>query len=150
MGLKNTISKQKKKTWSAFSAYIRTRDCLEYMKKHPKMNELQCKCVTCPSVKPFKEGQAGHFIQGRNNALLFDERGVQFQCCACNMFKGGRIEDYYPFMLKKYGQEVIDDLKAKRFADRKFTLSELEDMEQDYKNLTEELLKQYKNGNTNQ
>jgi hypothetical protein len=134
------FKKQKKRTWKAFSNYIRTRDCIEYLKKHPELNELQCKCVTCDSVLKLRDGQAGHFIQGRNNALLFDERGVHFQCMPCNMYKGGRIEDYYPFMLDKYGQEVIDDLKSLRYATVKYTIQELMAMEKEYKELTEQLL----------
>jgi len=55
--------------------------------------------------------QAGHFIGGRNNSILYDERGVHAQCYGCNVGKKGNIVKYYKFMLKEYGQEVIDDLE---------------------------------------
>jgi hypothetical protein len=135
------LSKQKKKTWVAFSEYIRTRDCKEYGKNHPSA-ELMCECVTCKRVYPYSKLQAGHFIQGRTNGVLFDERGVHAQCVGCNMFKGGLIEDYYPFMLEKYGQEVIDDIKKKRLDTIKFSVKDLEEMEVLYKQKTKDLLNQ--------
>ena len=132
------LSKQKKRTWIAFSTYIRTRDCVEYGKKNPS-SELMGQCITCKKIYPYSKLQAGHFIQGRTNGILFDEKGVHAQCIGCNMFKGGLIEDYYPFMLEKYGQEVIDDIKKRRNDTVKFTVTELKEMEEKYKQMTKEL-----------
>jgi len=92
----------KDKAWKVFSLYIRT--------KYADENGM-VECVTCGDVKPIKEMQAGHFLAGRGNAILFDPRGVHPQCYSCNVCKHGNIEEYYPFMLENYGQEVIDDLK---------------------------------------
>jgi hypothetical protein len=133
------IKTQKKKAWTAFSAYIRTRDCVAYMTTRPELNEMQCACITCGRVYGYKKLQAGHFVSGRTNAVLFDERGVHSQCYGCNVGKSGDAVKYYPIMVERFGQEVVDELIQKRNETVKFTVDELRDMELDYKTRKEEL-----------
>jgi len=134
------LSKQKAKTWKAFSALIRTRDCLEWMKSNPEVNELMGACVTCGRVYPYKTLQAGHFIPGRKNSILFNEESTFGQCYGCNCGRNGNVINYYPFMLKRYGQEKIDELIALNKTEVKFTIEELEEKEKDYIRRTADLL----------
>lgn len=90
-----TLSKAKKKAWVAFSLYIRKRDG---------------KCVTCGSTVQL---QAGHFIAGRHNSVLFDELNCHAQCYGCNVGKRGNMVAYYKFMLFQYDQDLIDELQEK-------------------------------------
>lgn len=55
--------------------------------------------------------QAGHFVPGRGNGVLLDERGVHPQCYRCNCILHGNLIEYYPFMVRTYGQEVVDELR---------------------------------------
>ena len=103
-----TISKEKKKAWNLFSKYIRLRDCLETTGT-PDYGI----CCTCGIKYHFKELQAGHFIPGRHNSILFDERNVHAQCVGCNRFKQGNTVKYFRFMQNKYGEEVIKELEQK-------------------------------------
>jgi hypothetical protein len=92
--MKTARAKAKQKAWAAFSLFIRTRDK---------------KCVTCPTGSA---QQAGHFIDGRSNAVLFSEKGVHGQCYHCNVgLKGNKLE-YWLFMERTYGRKVIDQLMA--------------------------------------
>ena len=128
---KKTISKARKNAWKQFSRWIRLRDA--------KDSEYVA-CCTCGIVKHWKQQQAGHFIpQAQGNAVRFDERSVHVQCYRCNINLGGNGPEYYPYMLERYGQEVIDDLKLKSNQTVKFTVSELEEMEQKYKRLADEI-----------
>lgn len=95
---KITYAKAKRKAWDAFSKYIRLRD------------EVQG-CFTCGVVKPYKQMQAGHWIPGRHNSILFDERGYHAQCYHCNIGLKGNPVVYYDRMLKDYGVEVCNELK---------------------------------------
>lgn len=131
------LSKQKAKTWKAFSAYIRTRDCMEYQKSHPELNEPMAPCVTCGRVYPYKQLQAGHFIPGRKNSILFVMDNCHAQCYGCNCGRNGNVINYYPFMLRKYGQERIDELMKLNNTEVKFTVGELKDMELGFKRLNE-------------
>jgi len=100
---KITISKAKKKAWAIFSKYVRRF----FADKNGMVN-----CVTCPAVLPIKMMQAGHFIPGRNNSILYEIRGVHPQCFRCNIILQGNPRKYNAFMLARYGQKVIDELDA--------------------------------------
>jgi len=96
-----TLSKAKKKAWDSFSKWVRQNGSIA------GFNE----CVTCGRKKPWKELHAGHFIPGRHNSVLFDERNVHPQCYACNVVLGGNGPKYQRYMKSKYGQKVIDELE---------------------------------------
>lgn len=114
----------KKKAWSLLSQAIRLegRDC-----------EGLVTCCSCERRLPWKEIQAGHFIDGRFNSILFDERGIHPQCGVCNVIYNGRKEEYFVFMELKYGRELIDQLRRQRNETRNFSAEELESMIAAYK-----------------
>lgn len=122
--MKKTVSQLKKKVWAACSEYVRRRDAdwRGYVV-----------CVTCGKVMPWKEAQAGHFVPGRRNSVLFDTRHIYPQCPRCNVFLHGNLIAYYPFMLKKVGKKVIEELKRLSQKDKQFTRAELEQLLLDFK-----------------
>lgn len=79
--------------------------------------------------------QAGHFLRGRLNANLFDERGVNEQCYACNVGRDGNVVEYYEWMLENHGKAVINELRAKNSVTHKWQAGELEGLLQKYKTL---------------
>lgn len=116
---KPTLKSLKKKAWDLFSKYIR----LKYSDR-----DGICECITCGAKMPWKEIQAGHFLDSRNNAILFEESGVHPQCYRCNIcLKGNKVE-YTLFMLKKYGRNVIDSLKYRKNQTVKYTIFDYEEM----------------------
>jgi len=121
----------RQKTWDDFS----------------KMRRLEeadwrgnCVCVTCGKQMHHKEAQMGHFVAGRHSSTLFDRRNSHVQCMHCNVFKHGNLIPYYEFMLKTYGQEVIDELKRKNNETYKYKKSELEYMRKTFKAKIKELI----------
>lgn len=133
------VSKLKDKVWREFSIYIRRKyadwkgdvqcvTCLTWLR------EYEYKGVTLPG---WKQAQAGHFIPGRHNSILFDERHVFPQCARCNVFLHGNLISYYPFMLKTQGQKVIDELKKLDKINKQFTTTELEALLTKYKTINE-------------
>lgn len=117
------ISTLKNRAWAEFSKFIRLRGA--------DANGMNY-CVTCGVKKHWKELQAGHFIAGRLNANLFDERGCHPQCSLCNVVKAGNGPMYYKFMLKTYGQEVIDELLQQNDQTKKWLPGELESITRKY------------------
>ena len=95
----------KKDLCKIFSMYIRMRDCLAATGTLD--NGL---CCTCGKPYPLKKLQAGHFIPGRMDSILFEPTCVHAQCYRCNMRRQGEWVLYYRFMQKKYGQAEIDRL----------------------------------------
>jgi 5-methylcytosine-specific restriction endonuclease McrA len=125
-------SKQKKKTWKACSEYIR--------RKFSDENGY-CSCVTCGKTKHYKEMQAGHFIpKKKGNAVYFVEENIAPQCYQCNINLGGYGAMYNKYMLETYGQEKIDELLKLAQTTIKFTVSDLKEIETEYKEALERLL----------
>lgn len=95
-----TIAKQKMQV--VFSTYIRMRDCLD------TTGTLDFgRCCTCGKTYPRKKLQAGHFIPGRQDSILYEPTCVHAQCYRCNVQRSGEWVKYFRFMEQKYGQEEI-------------------------------------------
>ena len=124
-----TKSKAKKRAWKIFSLYIRTKGSIKDTNQ----------CVTCERTKLIKELQAGHFIPGRHNAVLFDERNCWPQCYACNVVLGGNGPKFYKFMLGIFGQRAIDKLEELDRTNRQIKTNEFLEIEEKYKRKYEEL-----------
>lgn len=72
---KKTKTYYKDKAWKAFSTYIRTRDSIK-----TTGGVDFCRCITCKKIYEYKQTQAGHFVPGRSNSVLFKEDIVNGQC----------------------------------------------------------------------
>lgn len=130
-----STSSYKLKAWKAFSRYIRVRDCLLTTGK-PDHGI----CCTCGKAVEYKYSQAGHFISGRRNAVLFSEKGVHLQCYGCNIGRGGALHEYWLFMEEKYGRPVIDQLIRESKETVKYTKQDYQDIAKEYHDKIEELL----------
>ena len=140
---KHGVAWWKKKVWTkAFSPYIRLRDALETTGSPHTL-----KCCSCGKPYPaFGVGcaQAGHFIPGRHNSILFLEHCVHGQCYNCNITLKGNWPGYYAFMRERYGQNGIDEMLRLSKTVRKFTVEELKTMYNRYLNQIELLKSQKK------
>jgi len=123
---KKKISKDK--VWKEFSIYIRTRGA---------DSEGFNVCVTCGARKFWRELQAGHFIAGRNNAVLFCETGTNPQCYQCNVPKHGNGVEYYRWMASNHGEPVIDRLILQSNQTVKWPKGHLEELYQKYSTLNQ-------------
>lgn len=136
---KTERQKAKDAAWKAFSIYIRTRDCIRFTG-----DPEQGMCVTCKRKYPFKQLQAGHFISGRGNAVLFDERLVYTQCVGCNgnppMGKGGNYVEYFVWMESEVGREKIDEFRALKATTKIYKTYDFMALEQEFKEKTAALL----------
>ena len=117
----------KKKTWDLFSIYIRLRDALETTGTRDSLI-----CFTCNKLYPaFGKGcvQAGHYVPGRNHAVLFSKKGVHGQCYNCNVNLKGNTIHYRLAMIKKYGEEETERQEMLYFDHTfKYRISDLEEM----------------------
>jgi len=139
---KSDKAKAKEAAWKSFSRYIRTRDCIRFSGS-PDLG----KCVTCNTARPYKELQAGHFIQGRGNAVLFDERIVYSQDSACNMNppygKGGNYVEYFIFMEEEWGRTMIDEFRELKSKTVIYKIPDLIAIKEKFDQKYEELMSAY-------
>lgn len=137
---KTARSKAKDNAWDAFSKYIRTRDCLRFSGFAD-----EGKCVTCYRDYPYSKLQAGHFVPGRGNAVLFDEEVVFSQCIGCNgnppYGKGGNYIEYFLFMEREVGRAKIDELLARKHLTVVYKQHDFERIKDEYQYKYEMLLK---------
>lgn len=127
---KPTKSKLKKVLWKIFSEYIRRRDA---------NLDGYCECVTCDAVKPWKEMQAGHFISGRRNSIIYEESNVHAQCFRCNIFGHGEQLKYRDHIVEKYGEAEVVRLRSLNEKSVKFTIQDYERMIEEFKTKLKEL-----------
>ena len=116
----------KAKAWTEFSRYIRTRDTVSH--GHGI-------CCTCNKPYPtFGVGcmQAGHYVAGRINAILFEEHGCHAQCYNCNINLKGNTLNYRLFMDDKYGRKERERIEQLRFKTIKFSPAEMEAIRDKY------------------
>lgn len=106
---KLTRTQAKKKAWATFSKYVRLRDAFETTNTPDYLL-----CITCGKRYPaFGKGcaQAGHFIPGRSNAVLIDDRFVHGQCYNCNINLRGNWVEFEKKMIAKWGVEAVEQAK---------------------------------------
>lgn len=130
----NNLKKTKLRAWQIFSIWVRLRDCEQYQK-----GGMFAPCCTCGKLTHFKNLQAGHFLSGRGNAILFDEDCVHAQCQQCNIFKHGNSDNYWPYMVKNYGWDKTYALWHKKQQTRDYSISDLEDIIIKYQEKIEKL-----------
>lgn len=74
-----------------------------------------CKCYTCPTILPYSQMQAGHFIPRANLHLRFDiSRNIRIQCRGCNEYKSGNIA-IYSDMLNEEREGLPDILREESY-----------------------------------
>ena len=92
-----------------------------------------CECVTCSRLYLWKRVHAGHFVGGRSNGVLFDERNIHVQCVQCNHYHGGNLAMYLMYMLNQYGEEVVEEIRRNRYSRVAFERDELMGMREWYR-----------------
>ena len=132
-----SLSKEKKKTWDAFSKYVRIRDCIKTLGL-PDYGE----CITCDKTVPMKLLQAGHLVPGRHNAGLFSEKGVNAQCYNCNCNLKGNILIYRRKIIEMYGTGADEEIECEARGTRKFTVDGLREMRKDYQDRTDKMMEE--------
>lgn len=121
---KKSLRSLKAKAWKLVSEYVRRADADE-----GGMN----RCYTCGRLAHWTELHAGHFVPGRGNSVLFDERVIRPQCPVCNLWRGGAYHAYTLKMIDEVGREKVEELLALKSKVVKYSHSDLEDLIETYK-----------------
>lgn len=106
---KKSLPELKRTLWDEFSEYIRRRDT----DAHTGWGN----CISCgePILFGTTNCQAGHWIpkgKGGGHSLAYCEENVNAQCASCNLHEGGNFVSYERNLRLKYGDDVVDELKA--------------------------------------
>jgi hypothetical protein len=102
---KLNFAKLRDKLDKIFSIFIRLRVSNEHG---------MVQCCSCGKYLSWREAHAGHWILRRYLNVRWDENNVNAQCCRCNTFEDGNAAGYASFMLRKHGEEGMNDLLEKK------------------------------------
>lgn len=70
------------------------------------------KCVSCPTVLPWKESHCAHFIERGKKLTRWMEENLHPACCSCNRFrKEHHMREYTLYMTDMYGRDFVDELR---------------------------------------
>jgi hypothetical protein len=87
------------------------------------------RCVTCGKERLWNDPDmnAGHYISKTRHATAFHFTNCHPQCAACNDRKrrGNKSAEYERYMLERFGEEVVADLKRCAAETVKWTCEEL-------------------------
>jgi hypothetical protein len=121
-----SIKSLRKKLWKLKSEYVRRFE--------------HGICFTCGDTRPWKEQQAGHYIH--KDCLDYDEINIHCQCARCNKWLHGNTGVYAERLIAKYGAEKIELLRQKSQQIKKWSVQELEDLIETYKQALAEMQKE--------
>lgn len=106
----------------------------EYIRQKYADHEGYVKCVTCQTVRHWRQMDAGHFIaQAQGNAVRWLEDNCHPQCRECNGTKRGNLKKYEQFMIKKYGHNRVDELRALSRQTSKMTDADYQELIESYR-----------------
>ena len=127
--------------WTEFSKYIRTRDAIL-----TTGTITEFICISCDRRVPLKGNDAGHFVSGRGDAVLFNEEVVHGQCGHCNRFKEGEYIPYEKAMRRLYGFKRTEELKLLKWQVMKYSVGQLVEFKEHYRQATKDLVLRWKEG----
>lgn len=126
--MKSEKQKLKEKAWKLCSLYNR--------QKMADKNGI-VKCVTCEKRAHWKQMQAGHYVDGRNNSVLFLDEIIYPQCFKCNAkmagCEAGNKIQYTKFMLSLgYTLEQLYYFDELKHSIKKLSTSDLNEIIEAY------------------
>lgn len=98
-----TMTKLKKEADRVFSLFVRQKYA---------DSEGNIKCYTCPTVKPLKKMQNGHFVGRKYLGTRYEEKNCRPQCWYCNSkhMGNGRPVEFAQGLKIEFGPTIVDEL----------------------------------------
>lgn len=132
---KNDLSAWHDKLWKVFSVYIRLRDAIE------AGMQGYIRCISCGDIYHWTNGDAGHYLNRKYKAIVYDEDNVHFQCRDCNRFTEGNQAAYRINLVAKIGEDRVRALEEKKNWPAGFTIDGLKIRRAEYKAKVAEMKK---------
>lgn len=132
---KPSVATLVKKLDREISLYVRLRDSRAFGYK-------AFKCISCGQIKPFEQGDCGHFISRTHMSTRFDEANMNLECRGCNRFSSDHIIYYQKNLEQKIGKEKLEQLIARGHQTKKWTAWELEILINYYKDQNKRMLEE--------
>lgn len=96
-------------------------------------------CVTCGKIKEWRYQHCGHYVSRTCLPLRWDEKNTHVQCVACNLYKEGNKPNYTIYLIKEYGNDVLEYFEAKKNNTMKLDRTILQALISEYKQKIESI-----------
>jgi len=135
MGLTRSknLSSAKKTADEWFSKYVRLRDA---------DSRGMCKCITCETVKHWKEMDCGHFQSRRYTATRWHSQNSHSQCQKCNKYQAGEQFRHGKEIDLMYGEGTAQFLETLSRTIYKMNKTEVMETAKEFKRQAEYIAKQ--------
>lgn len=92
-------------------------------------------CISCPNLMASQWDGSHYFKAEIYSGVIFNEMNVNKSCSYCNNQLAGNLIEYRKGLVKKYGEEKVNELEvlAVKTKQYKFTREELVDIAHKYK-----------------
>lgn len=110
--------------------------------KFIRLRDAGLPCISC-GEKPKKENGGHYFSAGGHANVRFNEDNVHLQCERCNQFLSGNLLNYQIGIEKRIGGQRLLALHEQAHIEKKFTIEELREINETYKQKIKELKKLY-------
>lgn len=130
--------KEKTKTVTEYE-----QDAKDEFQRWVRWRDRDLPCISCGTEKA-TIWDGGHYFKAEIfSGLIFDPDNVHKQCRQCNRFLGGNELAYRDGLIKRYGEQFVKDLEAKKDSHRnhKYTKQELIDIKEYYSSLLKQIKK---------
>lgn len=95
-----------------FSKFIRCRDTNSTFNGKIMDGEGYGKCITCGNIKGFIDLDCGHYIGRQFYATRWNPINCAAQCRYCNRFNEGMKGAFRVELVRRHGEEAIQNLEA--------------------------------------
>jgi len=100
-------------------------------------------CFTCERRFHLEYLDAGHFISGRRNAVLFDIKCIRLQCNFCNVINHGQPKIYKKKMVELFGESWVEERKRRAKRVIKDSQIDYAKLRAGIKRMTEKIYRKY-------
>ena len=128
-----SLSWWKKKADAVYSQYRRLSEA--------DSNEMVV-CITCKKILHWKESQNSHYISRNHLSTRFLDENTHAACVGCNVFGGGRLDEYAIYLRGRYGKGILEKLNRIKHTSVKYTIPDYQEMIINWKAKIKKLLSQ--------
>ncbi len=124
------VLKEKLKTYSDH-----VKELQVIVNKYVRLRDKDKGCISCGTPLTGKY-DAGHYYScGSYPELRFNEDNIHGQCVHCNQWKHGNLIEYTKRLPLRIGEVKFHSLEVKAHIQQKYSIPELKNMKEHYKNL---------------
>jgi hypothetical protein len=92
---------------------ILDREYSQYRRRSAADRNGIVRCATCGKIGEWKDFDLGHYVTRAVKATRWDDANTAPQCAKCNRYMGGLQHLMREYLVKAYGQAMVESVEAR-------------------------------------